>query len=136
MVNPLTHRSISLLPNLGSSLLHEFLDAFNDELKEVQEEATADDAPLSADLEPDPPADLLINAAKGSTPNQLPPGDIHRVMSKNSKHSIHTACIEYKVSYHKEHHGISPSPVHRGANKRRRRWKRCPRYIQTQLYCQ
>jgi hypothetical protein len=26
------------------------------------------------------------------------------------------ACIEYKVSYHKEHHGISPSIVDRGAN--------------------
>jgi hypothetical protein len=37
-------------------------------------------------------------------------------MSKNSKRSVHTACIEYKVSYHKEHHGISPSVVDRGAN--------------------
>jgi hypothetical protein len=37
-------------------------------------------------------------------------------MSKNSKRSAHTACIEYKVSYHKEHHGISPSLVDRGAN--------------------
>jgi hypothetical protein len=42
------------------ALLHEFNDAFGDELEEVQEEATAEDAPLSADLEPDPPADLLI----------------------------------------------------------------------------
>jgi hypothetical protein len=37
-------------------------------------------------------------------------------MSKNSKHSIHTACIEYKVSYHKEHHGVSPSLIDRGSN--------------------
>jgi hypothetical protein len=80
------------------------------------EETIADDVPLSVDLEPDPPADLLINAAKGSNPNPLPPGDIHRVMSKNSKRSIHTASIEYKVSYNKEHHGISPSLVDRGAN--------------------
>jgi hypothetical protein len=58
--------------------------------------------------------DLLINAARGCTPNQLPPGDIRRFMSKNSKRSIHTTCIEYKVSYHKEHHCISPSL--RGAN--------------------
>jgi hypothetical protein len=53
---------------------------------------------------------------KGSNPTPLPPGDIRRVMSKNSKRSVHTACIEYKVSYHKEHHGISPSLVDRGAN--------------------
>jgi hypothetical protein len=37
-------------------------------------------------------------------------------MSKNSKCSVHTTCIEYKVSYHKEHHSISPSLVDRGAN--------------------
>jgi hypothetical protein len=37
-------------------------------------------------------------------------------MSKNSKLSVHTACIVYKVSYHKEHHGISPSLVDRGAS--------------------
>jgi hypothetical protein len=98
------------------ALLHEFLEAFGDELKEASEEAIADDTPLSADLEPDPPADLLINAAKGSNPNPLPPGDIRRVMSKSSKRSVHTACIEYKVSYHKEHHSISPSLVDRGAN--------------------
>jgi hypothetical protein len=53
---------------------------------------------------------------KGSNPTQLPPGDIHSVMSKNSKGSVHTACIEYKVSYHKEHHGISPSLVDRVAS--------------------
>jgi hypothetical protein len=37
-------------------------------------------------------------------------------VSKNSKRSVHTACVEYKVSYHKEHHGISLSLVDRGAN--------------------
>jgi hypothetical protein len=58
------------------ALLHEFLEAFEDDVEEVQEEVTADDAPLSADLEPDPPADLLINAMKGSNPSQLPAGDI------------------------------------------------------------
>jgi hypothetical protein len=90
--------------------------ACDDKLEETPEEAIADEAPLSADLEPDPPADLLINAAKGSSPSTLPPGDIRRVMSKSSKHCLHTACIEYKVSYQKEHHGISPSLVDRGAN--------------------
>jgi hypothetical protein len=70
--------------------LHKFIDAFGDELEEVQE-----------DLEPDPHANFLINAVKGSTSTPLPPGDIHRVMSKNSKHPVHMTCIEYKVSYHK-----------------------------------
>jgi hypothetical protein len=37
-------------------------------------------------------------------------------MSINSKCSVHTSCIEYKVSYHKEHHCISPTLVDRGAN--------------------
>jgi hypothetical protein len=78
--------------------LHKFIDVFGDKLEEVQEEATADDAPLSSDLEPDPPADLLINAVKGSTSTPLPPGDIHMVMSKTSRHSVHISCIEYKVS--------------------------------------
>jgi hypothetical protein len=58
------------------ALLHEFLEAFSDELEEAPEEAIADDAPLSADVESAPSVDLLINAAKGSNPNPLPPGDI------------------------------------------------------------
>jgi hypothetical protein len=62
------------------ALLHKFLKAFNDELEEAPEEAIADDFPLSADLEPDPPVDLLIKAAKGSNPNLLTPGIIRRVM--------------------------------------------------------
>jgi hypothetical protein len=33
------------------AFLHKFIDAFGDELKEVQEEAAAADAQLSADLE-------------------------------------------------------------------------------------
>jgi hypothetical protein len=47
------------------ALLHEFLEAFDAELEETPEDATADDAPISVDLEPDPPADLLINSSKG-----------------------------------------------------------------------
>jgi hypothetical protein len=47
----------------------------------------------------------------------LPPGDICRVMSKNSKRSVNNTCIEYKVSYHKEHHGISPSLIDWSANR-------------------
>jgi hypothetical protein len=86
------------------------------DLEGALEEAPADYVPLSVDLDLDPAVDLLINAAKGSSSNHLPPGDIRRVMSKNSKRSVHTACIEYKVSYHKEDHGISPSLIDRGAN--------------------
>jgi hypothetical protein len=71
---------------------------------------------MSADLEPNPPADLLLNAAKGTNSTPLPPGDIRCGMSKKSKCSVRTTCIEYKVSYHKEHHGISPLPINRVAN--------------------
>jgi hypothetical protein len=89
--------------------------AFSNKLEDVQEES-ADDTPKSADLEPDPPADLLINAAKGTSSTSLLTGDIRRVMSKNLKCTVNTAFIEYKVSYHKEHHGISPLLIDRGAN--------------------
>jgi hypothetical protein len=91
------------------------LQALGDSDEGAQED-TAEEVPTSADLEPGPPLELLINAAKGTNSTPLPPGDIHRVMSKNSKCSIHIACIEYKVSYHSEHHGISPSLTDRGAN--------------------
>jgi hypothetical protein len=36
------------------ALLHNFLEAFNNDLEEAPEEAIADDVPLSAYLEPDP----------------------------------------------------------------------------------
>jgi hypothetical protein len=97
------------------AFLSEMLQAFCGSVDEAQEDA-AEEVPTSSDLEPDPPSDLLINAAKGTHTSTLPPGDIRRVMSKNSKRSVHTTCIEYKVSYHKEHHGILPSLIDRGAN--------------------
>jgi hypothetical protein len=86
------------------------LQAVGDSDEEAQGDI-AEEVPMSADLEPDPPLDLVINAARGTNTTPLPPGDIRRVMSKNSKHSVHSTCIEYKVSYHKEHHGISPSLI-------------------------
>jgi hypothetical protein len=79
-----TPTTLSSKSKARKALLHEFIEAFDDELEETTSEATADDAPLSADLEPDPPADLSINAAKGSSSSTVPPGDIRRVMSKNS----------------------------------------------------
>jgi hypothetical protein len=56
VVSPLTPNTSSNKSAFKSrkALLHEFIDIFGNELEEVQEEATADDAPLSADLEPDP----------------------------------------------------------------------------------
>jgi hypothetical protein len=97
------------------AFLHDFLQAFGDELEEVQED-TAEEVQMSADLEPDPPLDLLIIAAKGTNSTPLPPGDIHRVMSKNSKHSVNTTRIEYNISYHKEHHSILPSLIDKSGN--------------------
>jgi hypothetical protein len=90
----------------------------------------------SHELEPDPAPDettneesqmdeinsehsdtLLINAAKGSRPSPLPPGDIRRVLSKNSKCLANMTQIEYKVSYHKKASpGQSLSLIDRGAN--------------------
>jgi hypothetical protein len=57
-----------------------------------------------------------MRLARGTNTTPLPPSDIRRVMSKNSKRSVHSTCFEYKVSYHKEHHGIWPSLIDRGAN--------------------
>jgi hypothetical protein len=67
------------------------------------------------DAEPEPSDTLLINAAKGSHP-QLPPGDIRRMLSKNSKRSANLTHIEYKVLYHKASSGQSMSLIDRGAN--------------------
>jgi hypothetical protein len=57
------------------AFLHNLLQAFGDSDEEAQEDA-AEEIPTSADLEPDPPSDLLINAAKGTNSTPLPPGDI------------------------------------------------------------
>jgi hypothetical protein len=104
-------------PPLSSrkAFLNKMLQALGDSDDEAQED-TAEEVPTSTDLEPDPPSDLLINAAKGTNAPPLPPGDIRRVMSKNSKRSAYNTCIEYKISYHKEHHGILPSLIDQGAN--------------------
>jgi hypothetical protein len=68
------------------------------------------------DTNPDPPDTLLINAATGSRPSSLPPGDIRRVMSKSSKRMANLTYIEYKVSYHKSASNQSFSLIDRGAN--------------------
>jgi hypothetical protein len=89
--------------------------SWNQKPDPVPYEAISDD--LSAEeAEPAPLDTLLINAAKGSRPSPLPPGDIHRVLSKSSKRSVNLAQIEYKVSYHQASSGQSLSLIDRGAN--------------------
>ena len=56
----------------------------------------------------------LINAAKSSGIDRLPPGDVRRVMSKSSKRSVNV--VEYKVSYHKASSNRHLSLIDRGAN--------------------
>jgi hypothetical protein len=96
---------------------YEFLQVHIHELEPypTPDEAIIED-PQAKEAEPEPSDTLLINAAKGSRPNPLPPGDICRVLSKNSKHSVNLAQIEYKVSYHKASPGQSLSLIDRGAN--------------------
>jgi hypothetical protein len=69
---------------------------------ELEPDPTPDEAitgeSLVDEADPEPSDTLLINATKGSHPNPLPPGDICRVLSKNSKHSANLTHIEYKVS--------------------------------------
>jgi hypothetical protein len=79
------------------------------------DKATSEDLPAE-EAEPEPSDTLLMNAAKGSRPSPLPPGDIRRVLSKNSKCSVSLAQIEYKVSYHQASSGQSLSLIDRGDN--------------------
>jgi hypothetical protein len=96
---------------------YEFLQVHTHELEPdpIPEKSINDDHPVDVD-DPKPPGTLLINAAKGNRPSPLPPGDIHRVLSKNSKRSVSMTHIEYKVSYHKASLGQSLSLMDRGAN--------------------
>jgi hypothetical protein len=96
---------------------YEFLQVHSHELEPDPEpdETTFEDLP-AAEADPEPSETLLINAAKGNRPSPLPPGDIRRVLSKNSKHSANLAYIEYKVSYHQASSGQSLSLIDRGAN--------------------
>jgi hypothetical protein len=79
------------------------------------DETTSEDLPAEEAV-PEPSDTLLINAAKGSRPSPLPPGDIRRILSKNSKRSANLAHIEYKVSYHQASSDQSLSLIDRGAN--------------------
>jgi hypothetical protein len=103
--------------NLHEMSAYEFLQVHSHELKPDPEpdEAISEDL-QPEEAEPDPSDTLLINAAKGSRPNPLPPGDVRRVLSKNSKRSVNIAQIEYNVSYHQASSGQSLSLIDRGAN--------------------
>jgi hypothetical protein len=73
---------------------YEFLQVHSHELEPDPEpdEATTEDK-SAEETEPEPSDTLLISAAKGSRPNPLPPGDIRRILSKNSKRSVNLAQI-------------------------------------------
>jgi hypothetical protein len=95
---------------------YEFLQVHSHELEPDPEpdEAISEDV-QAEEAEPEPSDTLLINAAKGSRPNPLPPGDIRRVLSKTLKRSVSLAQIEYKVTYHHSSSGQSLSLIDRGA---------------------
>jgi hypothetical protein len=58
----------------------------------------------------------LINAAKSSGADHLPPGDIRRVMSKSSTRCVNCTHIEYFVSKHEAILAHSMSLIDHGAN--------------------
>jgi hypothetical protein len=80
--------------NLLEMSAYEFLQVHSHELEPDPEpgEAIHEDA-STKEVESEPSDTLLINAVKGSRPSPLPPGDIRRVVSKNSKRSVSLAHI-------------------------------------------
>jgi hypothetical protein len=58
----------------------------------------------------------LINAAKSSRSDHLPPGDIRRVMSKSSTRQVNSTHLEYFVSKHEAILAHSMSLIDRVAN--------------------
>jgi hypothetical protein len=92
------HRNINRNINLHEMSAYEFLQVHSHELEPDPEpyEAIYEDV-QAEEAEPEPSDTLLINAAKGSHPSPLPPVDIRRVLSKNSKRLVNLAQIEYKA---------------------------------------
>ena len=104
--------------NLHEMSAYDFLQA---NLHENIADATQDDDEYhDAQMEDNSPddADILVNAAKSSTP--LPPGDIRRIMDTSSKRSASKSTriakmhVIYKVSSHSRSKQVSL--VDRGAN--------------------
>jgi hypothetical protein len=103
--------------NLHEMSAYEFLKLHSNELEPdpALDETTYEEAHVD-ETNSEPSDTLLINAATGSRPSPLPPGDIRRVLSTNSKHSVSMTQIEYKVPYHKASSGQSLSLIDRGFN--------------------
>jgi hypothetical protein len=66
---------------------YDFLQAHVHELETetVPDDTISDDSPVEVDLEP--PNTILYNVEKRIPPTPVPPGDIFRVLSKQSKQS-------------------------------------------------
>jgi hypothetical protein len=116
---PLSRPSFPTKPrdiNLHEMSAYEFLQVHSHELEpDPEPDEAISEVVQTEEAEPEPSDTLLINAAKGSRPSPLPPGDICRVLPKNSKRSVNLAQIEYKVSYHQASSGQSLSLIDRGA---------------------
>jgi hypothetical protein len=100
--------------NLHETSVFDFLQAH---LHEVDSTSMEETDPI-VDIADGPTSDtLLINAAKtGVTNDRLPPGDIRRVMSKNSTRTVALADIQYIVSVNQRTIATKQSLVDRGAN--------------------
>jgi hypothetical protein len=74
---------------------YELLQLHSHELEPDPEpdEAISEDV-QAEEAEPEPSDTLLINAAKGGRRSPLSPGDIRRILHKNSKLSVNLAQIE------------------------------------------
>jgi hypothetical protein len=83
-----------------------FLQVHSHELEpDPAPDETIHDESQLIETDSEPSDTLLINAATGSRPSPLPPGDIRRVLSKSSKRSANMTQIEYRVAYHKASSG-------------------------------
>jgi hypothetical protein len=111
--HPKQHRGI----NLHEMSAYEYLQVNSHELEpDPAPDEIANEESQVDEINPESPYKLLVNAAKGSRPSPLRPGDIRRVLSKNSKRSVSMTQIENKVSYHKASPGQSLTLIDRGAN--------------------
>jgi hypothetical protein len=103
--------------NLHEISAYEYLQVHSHELEpDPAPDEITNEEPQVDEIQHEHTDTLLVSAAKGSRPSLLPPGDIRRVLSKNSKRSANMTQIEYKVSYHKASPGQSLSLIDRGAN--------------------
>jgi hypothetical protein len=87
---------------------YEFLQVHSHELEPDPEvEETTIDESTNEVVDSESLDTLLINAAKGSRSNPLPPGDIRRVLSENSKRFYHILSTRYHII---RPHQVNPCP--------------------------